>query len=140
WIRYPRDALRFSNAVKFAWSALKDEIDPQDLVCMEGLRLFDQPLFDWIRRNRDFLLQEGRWQMATKEEAEAFCEALRSGLASETREDQVEVLCTLFPTRASVIRDGHGLGEPYHKTGARHGVAYKAGYDAYFSLFPSPNH
>jgi hypothetical protein len=41
WIRSPRDVVRLANAVKFSWPAVESEIDPQDLVAMEGLRLFD---------------------------------------------------------------------------------------------------
>jgi hypothetical protein len=140
WIRYPRDVLRLSNAVKFAWPALENEIDPQDLLCMEGLRIFDQPLFDWIRRNRDFLLAQGRFRIASDEVKAAVGEDLKNSLASETRQDQLEVLCTLFPTLARIIQRRRIFDcEQYNETVKRRGIASKAGYDAYFSLFPSPN-
>jgi len=139
WIRYPRDVMRLSNAVKFAWSALENEIDPQDLLCMEGLRLFDAPLFDWIRRNRDFLLNQGRYRMFSEERKAPAFELLRNSLAPETREDQLELLCALFPTQTKNIKgkqaSGSG-GEAYFKLARRRGVGCKAGYDAYFSQFP----
>ena len=49
WMRHPRDVQRLANAVKFSWPSLEGEIDPQDLFIMEGLRLFDNQVFDWIR-------------------------------------------------------------------------------------------
>ena len=61
WVRHPRDALRLANAVKFAWPAIAGEIDAQDFLAMEGLRLFDAAAFDWVRWNRDFLFSEGRF-------------------------------------------------------------------------------
>ncbi|PNB33083.1 hypothetical protein C1X73_38390, partial [Pseudomonas sp. FW305-130] len=30
WLRHPRDVVRLSNAMHFAWAALKDEIDAYD--------------------------------------------------------------------------------------------------------------
>jgi hypothetical protein len=64
WIKHPRDVQRLANAVKFSWPALKGEIDQQDLFIVEGLRLFDERAFDWIRWNRDWLFSEGRFLMA----------------------------------------------------------------------------
>jgi hypothetical protein len=142
WIRYPRDVMRLSNAVKFAWSALENEIDPQDLLCMEGLRLFDAPLFDWIRRNRDFLLNQGRYRMFSEERKAPAFELLRNSLAPETREDQLELLCALFPAQTKIIRGEEASrfgGEAYFELVRRRGIGCEAGYDAYFSQFPSPN-
>jgi KAP family P-loop domain len=110
WIRYPRDVFRLCNAVKFASAALEHEIDPKDLI--------SEPVFDWIRRNRDFLLREGRFLWASQEQTAAVGEALRSRLAPERRESQIEVLCALFPTNARVI-SGTTVGvdsEPYFET------------------------
>jgi hypothetical protein len=58
----PRDVLRLANAVKFSWPTLEGEIDPVDLLAMEGLRLFDTQAFNWIRDNRDFLFRDGHYQ------------------------------------------------------------------------------
>ena len=41
WIKHPRDVARLANALRFSWPALAGEIDAQDLLCMEGLRLFE---------------------------------------------------------------------------------------------------
>src|SRR5258707_10253799 len=64
WIRHPRDVQRLANAVRFSWPALEGEIDPQDLLIMEGLRLFDERVFYWVKWNRDWLFNEGRYFMA----------------------------------------------------------------------------
>ncbi|MDR5777704.1 MULTISPECIES: P-loop NTPase fold protein [unclassified Caballeronia] len=41
WLLKPRDVLLLTNALKFSWPALEGEIDPGDLLTMEGLRLFE---------------------------------------------------------------------------------------------------
>lgn len=61
WIQYPRDVTRLSNALKFIWPTIGSEIDASDLLTMEGLRLFEPALFEWIRKSRDFLLREGKY-------------------------------------------------------------------------------
>ncbi|MGO4389055.1 P-loop NTPase fold protein [Microvirga sp. 2YAF29] len=141
WIRYPRDVSRLANAVKFSWPALEGEIDPQDLLGMEGLRLFDNQAFEWVRQNRDFLFSEGRFVLAQDKAKNKVGEDLRNSLPPETRDQIVDVLCTLFPTRAEIIRgrDAYGEHENYFEIVNRGGIAHQTGYDAYFSLFPSPD-
>lgn len=141
WIRYPRDVARLANGVTFAWAALDGEIDAQDLLAIEAMRLFDPYLFAWIRRSRDFLMSEGRWQMILDDERKAYAARLRESLPEETRKDQIDVLCTLFPTRAELLHGDNrwGSSEPYHSVMRRRGLASPAGYDGYFALHPSPN-
>ena len=140
WIRSPRDVLRLSNAIKFAWPALKGEIDPGDLLAIEGLRLFDNEVFNWIRSNKDYLFSQGRFQMLSEDERAAVSKRLRESLPEDSRDQILDLLCTLFPTRSKFIRgDSLSGGESYSETVKRRGVGSEAGYDAYFSLFPSPN-
>jgi predicted KAP-like P-loop ATPase len=140
WMRHPRDVMRLSNAVKFSWPALKGEIDPQDLFAMEGLRLFDPIAFDWVRWNRDFLFTEGRFRYSTNAEREAVGKAVRDCLPERTREQTLWVLIALFPSQEKWITGTRLIGdEPDWEIVKRRGIGSPAGYDAYFSLFPSPN-
>jgi predicted KAP-like P-loop ATPase len=100
WVRYPRDVLRLANAVKFSWPALRGEIDAQDLLAMEGLRLFDPIVFDWVRWNRDFLFSEGRFLMSTDEVREVAVKDLQESLSTETREPLLRLLSVLFPSQS----------------------------------------
>ena len=61
WMHHPRDVTRLSNALKFVWPSIQGEIDAVDVLAMEGLRLFEPRLFEWIQGNRDFLFEEGRY-------------------------------------------------------------------------------
>jgi hypothetical protein len=45
----------------------------------------------------------------------------------------------LFPQRAKDFVEGSGLAQPYFEVVRRRGIGVLEGYDAYFSLFPSPN-
>lgn len=138
WINYPRDVLRFSNALKFAWPALKGEFDSQDLVAIEGMRLFDPIAFDWIRRNRDFLFSEGAYMMGSDEKRKANVEALKASLPPSTIDPIVELLTVLFPDHGKWFEDDrYMIRENRVASQARRGLASEAGYDSYFALHPS---
>jgi len=135
WARQPRDIVRLANSLKFCWPALKGEIDPDDLICMEGLRLHDRGLFEWIRDNREALIDSVMPVDKDKraEVAAAFAEQFKN-----TRADAVGLMVRLFPNRAEMFRqDRFGMdGETWSSVRARRGIATAAGYDAYFSLRP----
>src|SRR5262249_814965 len=138
WIRHPRDVFRLTNAVKFSWPALQGEIDPRDLFALEGLRLFDEHIFHWIRWNRDFLFHEGRYFMADKDAGEGPLKALLDKIPDIDRQAVFNVLAVLFPHKRKHFGD-RSQGEQHFETVRRRGVGCEAGYDAYFALYPSPN-
>jgi energy-coupling factor transporter ATP-binding protein EcfA2 len=138
WINLPRDVLRYSNALKFAWPALKGEFDAQDLVAVEGLRLFDPTAFDWIRRNRDFLFDEGRYFMGAEDERITNVEALKASLPTATVGPVIELLTVLFPSQGKWLEGNrYTIRENHVASQARRGIATEAGYDSYFALRPS---
>nr|WP_280988249.1 KAP family NTPase [Georhizobium profundi] len=138
WMNYPRDVLRFSNALKFVWPALEGEFDSQDLVAIEGIRLFDSTAFDWVRLNRDFLFNEGRYFMGADEERRAKVEALKESLLPTTVDVIMALLTVLFPSQGKWFQgDRYMISENYAASQARRGLASEAGYDAYFALHPS---
>jgi predicted KAP-like P-loop ATPase len=137
WIRLPRDVLRLANAVKFSWPALENEIDPQDLLAIEGMRLFDPIAFEWIRNNRSFLF--GHDLRLALDEGKAVGEELRKILPQGPCDQIVELMAALFPARAKAIfgdeRRAMG-GEAHYAVVARRGIGCEAGYDAYFGFYP----
>ena len=140
WVRYPRDVLRLANAVKFSWPALIGEIDPQDLLAMEGLRLFDATAFDWIRSSRDFLFGEGRFLMSSDEIREAAVKNLQEQLPPETREQVLHLLSVLFPSKSKLFERKYASSQEFNsEVVRRRGIGCEAGYDAYFALHPSPD-
>lgn len=140
WIRSPRDVLRLGNAVKFSWSALEGEVDPHDVLAMEGLKLFDTAAFAWLRDNRDFLFSEGVHQMAQEDAKRDAVEKLKQRLHDGERAHVMEVVSAMFPQvgKWADKRPNHG-GESHVETLKRRGVGSEAGYDSYFALYPSRN-
>lgn len=141
WIRHPRDVARYTNAIKFAASALDEELDIQDIFAMEGLRLFDPIAFNWVRWNRDFLFGEGIFRMSSDERKTAAVDALRDSLPRHTQHETLRILSLLFPNRAKFFSNNQSttFTEAHYEVVRRRGVGCEAGYDAYFNLYPSPN-
>jgi hypothetical protein len=138
WVRYPRDVLRLANAAKFSWPALKGEIDPQDLLAMEGLRLFDPIAFDWVRWNRDFLFTEGRFVMSQDDVREATVKGLKDRLPVVIRDEVLHILSVLFPSQSKWFEGKNTMFEEGHaEVRKRRGIGCEAGYDSYFGLHPS---
>jgi predicted KAP-like P-loop ATPase len=138
WVRHPRDVQRLANAVRFSWPALKDEIDPLDLFIMEGLRLFDEHVFRWVSWNRDWLFDKGRYLMADENTKKAHLKVLIDDVPVHTQEQVLRVMASLFPGQHKLFGERF-QDEPYQELVKRRGIGCEAGYDAYFSLYPSPN-
>lgn len=137
WINSPRDIVRLTNALKFSWLGLKGEIDPQDLLAMEGLRLFDEAAFNWARDNRDFLFNDGFYQMSDDETRAAVGESLKSKLNEDQKKQVLHLMAILFPQAGKWLLERHFEDESSDEVAIRRGVGCEAGYDAYFSLRPS---
>ncbi len=139
WLKSVRDVVRLSNALAFTGPALVGELDPRDLLAMEGLRLFDSATFAWIRDNRDYLIGDGRYQLIRKEEKNDRVRQLRDVIAGPARVELLALLCTLFPTRMDELsgeeRPVLSRGsETYANLSARRGIATRDGFTAYFRL------
>lgn len=138
WIRTPRDVVRLSNALKFSWSALAGEIDPQDLLAMEGLRLFDFKVFEWLRDQRDYLFNEGRFQLVNDDLKNQTTAGLRHTVPEEKWSQIEPLVIQLFPKLAVDMGDTLSLGGlDSDEVQKRRGIGSEAGYDSYFGLYPS---
>ncbi|WHA43225.1 KAP family P-loop NTPase fold protein [Agrobacterium larrymoorei] len=138
WIRSPRDIVRLSNAVKFSWPAMENEIDAQDLLAMEGIRLFDPAAFSWIRDNRDFLFTEGRFVMSNDDVKIEVANSLKDRIPDGYRSQVMRILTILFPQAGKWFEGKDHYGEEsFVEVTRRRGIGSAAGYDTYFGLHPS---
>lgn len=135
WIRRPRDVLRLSNAVKWAWPALEGNFDGADLLTMEGIKLFEPILFSWIELNRNFLFNEGEYIMGADEKRKATVSALKSAIPAGSVEPNMSLLAMLFPDHSRWFEGAFAFHHEEHADAYnRRGMASKAHYDSYFSL------
>ena len=136
WMRSPRDVVRLSNALKFSFTALCDEIDPQDLMGIEGLRLFDSVAFNWVRENRDFLFNDGWFRFVEDGVKEEAVENLKQQIPEGKRSQVLGVIMVLFPQLAKWLDSDAAFAaeESYNEVEKRRGVGCAVGYDSYFGL------
>ncbi|MDH7799652.1 MULTISPECIES: P-loop NTPase fold protein [unclassified Beijerinckia] len=140
WIQSPRDIIRTANAIKFAWPAIEGELDRQDLLAMEGLRLFDAAAFYWLRDNRDFIFNDGRFILADDELKNEAIEILKRRIVGDVSPQILRILSVLFPHLEKLLGDKNSFGgETDIEVAKRRGIGSEAGYDTYFGLHPSPD-
>ena len=141
WIRSPRDVVRLSNSLKFSWAALQGEIDPQDLLAIEGIRLFDFEVFTWLRESQDLLFSQGRFIVPREEEEARAIDNLRQSIPESKRDAVLTLVKHLFP-QIAIDEKGTAVrrrGIEFNDLTQRRGIGSEAGYDSYFALYPSPN-
>jgi len=140
WVKSPRDVERLGNAVGFAWPAFQGEIDPHDLLALEGLKLFDTAAFNWIRDNRDFLFRTGVHQLSQDVEKKEAVARLNQRLPESSRSQVLRIITALFPQVGKSIGERYSYSDESHvEVRKRRGVGSEAGYDCYFALHPSRN-
>lgn len=135
WMKTPRDINRYTNALKFTWPALEYEVDPADIIAMEGLRLFEPKIFDWIKANRDFLFSEGSFSFGTDDAKSEQVEVLAKLIAVHSDKSVTPLLACLFPTRAKQITGKeHSIGEPHYQVVRRRGIGHVNAFQTYMAF------
>ncbi len=135
WIKTPRDINRYANALKFTWPALENEVDPADIIAMEGLRLFEPKIFDWIKANRDFLFPEGSFAFETDDAKREQVEVLAKLIEAHSDKSVIPLLACLFPKRAKEITGKeHSIGEPHYQVVRRRGIGHVNVFQTYMAF------
>jgi predicted KAP-like P-loop ATPase len=107
----PRRFTRYLNTLAFALPLLRDEVNPSDLMLIEGLRVFYPTLYSLVKNNSNVFLgslldgelkdQEHRLQTE-----EFWRNIIEDALKTYTRKQQTSgrnLLLTLFPRLASIF-------------------------------------
>jgi hypothetical protein len=135
WMKTPRDINRYTNALKFTWPALENEVDPADIIAMEGLRLFEPKIFDWIKANRDFLFSEGSFRFRADDAKSEQVTVLEGLIADYSDKSVIPLLACLFPNRAKKITGNkHSLGEPHYQVVRRRGIGHVNVFKTYMAF------
>jgi len=135
WMKTPRDINRYTNALKFTWPALENEVDPADIIAMEGLRLFEPKIFDWVKANRDFLFSEGSFGLGTDDAQSERVEVLAKLISVHSDKSVIPLLACLFPTRAKQITGkDHSTAEPHYQLVRRRGIGHVNVFQTYMAF------
>ena len=100
WVQKPRDVIRLAAAFNFAGEQLKDEVDLQDVLILEGLRLFQPKVYDWIRQNDAFLFGT-RSSYMTDTKKQEIGQSLVECVEPDSKDDTLSLVVNLFSHRAA---------------------------------------
>ena len=133
WVKKPRDAIRLAGAFNFIGDQLKGEVDLQDVIILEGFRLFQPKVYEWIRQNDAFLFGTRVAYMSDERKRE-IGESLISCVEPEEKEDTLSLITNLFPHRADSIPGRSSYGSASHYQASIKGyVQTEPAYRAYFA-------
>jgi predicted KAP-like P-loop ATPase len=135
-LQTPRMCKRYANALIFALPILKDEVNPVDLMLIEGIRVFYPALYKFIRKNRDLFagtISTGQYDQQKNKEIEV---RKIDGTLEEFAQDAIyakTLLMTLFPKLKGLYGNMH-YGSDWEKGWANEKrVSSKDYFDRYFS-------
>lgn len=133
WINKPRDAVRLACAFNFIARQLESEVDLQDILILEGLRLFQPEVFEWVRDNDAFLFGS-QISFLTEEDKKAKGKELSALINEAHRSSSLKLLTNIFPqiTKSLPMRYS-GSGTSYYHASIKGFVQSEQAYRAYFA-------
>lgn len=117
----PRMAKRYGNALTFALPILKDEVNPVDLMLLEGIRIFYPYLYEYIRENPELYLGDhSDWLNSGIEDHERL-ELLQHGFESLSKADRKcaeKLIQSLFPSTKAIFNNVSYWNGKYESKGS----------------------
>lgn len=103
-IKTPRTAKQFANVVRFSLGLLPGEVNPVDVMILEGMRLFAREVFDNVKEHL-IPKAEPHWLDDSvdrdDEKSDAFLKKLLEGVQGEVSKAWRSTLIMLFPAKLS---------------------------------------
>lgn len=136
-IQTPRMAKRYANALVFSLPILKGEVNPVDLMLIEGIRVFYPRLYDVVRSNPEVFLgslldRHANIERAKQRGIEIINKGLE-GLTSDESEAAKRLLLVLFPRLGGILgRTLYGR-QWQHKWAEEQRIASEQHFNRFFS-------
>lgn len=134
----PRKAKLYGNSLMFALPILKGEVNPIDLMFIEGIRVFCPPLYEFIRDNQDVFTgsyRDSAFRDANGEKERA--KALIDGVLNQGRiinkPGFIQLLKTMFPKLQAVYANVHHDPQWYSSWSASQRICALDYYSRFFS-------
>jgi predicted KAP-like P-loop ATPase len=133
----PRLAKRFVNGLTFSLPLLKDEVNPVDMILIEGVRTFYPRLYASIRDNADAYLgthfSRDRGGEDVKEQAKTIINGALEGLSDHDKKAAKVVIQELFPRTG--VRGMFNMGSYGAEWDARWAQAKRIAAQRYFHRY-----
>ena len=119
FITTPRDIVRLTNILNATYPAVKDEVNPVDVIAIESLRVFRPEIYDLIRKNPKFFVGQTNTKgflFPSLDELKSFHSSLLEQLQDEDKEPVKRLLLQLFPKLEAVWYNNTYYGEKHEET------------------------
>jgi predicted KAP-like P-loop ATPase len=109
-----RDVTRYVNSLRFAFSMVKNEVNPIDFLAITALQVFEPAVYAGIRDNKDVFsgIFNGSYREdrdAESKQARARCDEILDRVALLSKEELKEFLKRMFPKLESIYGNmGYG--------------------------------
>ncbi|MGP5311964.1 KAP family P-loop NTPase fold protein [Psychrobacter faecalis] len=143
-ITTPRKAKLYGNILTFSLPILKGEVNPVDLMLIEGVRAFYPRLYESIRDNEKlfvgtFPTSSGSSYDADKDLIKTLIDNALSTTTSSNKEDLKELLKNLFPKLQAVYGKMHYAGDSHKVWTDNQRICSKNYFSRYFGYSVSPS-
>ncbi len=143
-ITTPRKAKLYGNILTFSLPILKGEVNPVDLMLIEGIRAFYPRLYESIRDNEKlfsgtFPTSSGSSYDADKDLIKILIDNALSTTTSSNKEDLKELLKSLFPKLQAVYGKMHYAGDSHKIWNDNQKICSKNYFSRYFGYSVSPS-
>lgn len=143
-ITTPRKAKLYGNILMFSLPILKGEVDPVDLMLIEGIRAFYPRLYETIRDNEElfvgaFSISSGSSNDADKELIKTLIDNALNKTESSNKENLRDLLKNLFPKLQAVYGRTYHSGDSYKIWNDNQRVCSKNYFSRYFGYSVAPN-
>lgn len=133
----PRNVIRLLNSLLITYPPVSQEVNPIDFIAIETLRIFETPVYETIRRNRDMFagtLGPNEFRAGQIASHKPFHEAWL-GIVSSDRQKFVKALVTeLFPKLKGVWSTSSYGSEPFLVWRRQMRIVVPESFDVYFRL------
>ncbi len=133
----PRKAKLYGNILMFSLPILKGEVNPVDLMLLEGLRTFTPELYDAIRKNKNSFIGTFRdsYHYDPEPEKQKIRSVIEEALTKIGKETfgYIELLKNMFPKLQAVYGNMHYGNEWHQKWNDGQRICADAYFDRYFT-------
>ncbi|AKH20051.1 KAP family P-loop NTPase fold protein [Sedimenticola thiotaurini] len=133
----PRKAKLYGNILMFSLPILKGEVNPVDLMLLEGLRTFAPELYEIVRKNKDSFV--GTFHDSYHHNAEPEKQRIKDlidGVLTKTGKvtsGYIELLKNMFPKLQAVYGNMHYGSDWYQKWNDGQRICAEGYFDRYFT-------
>jgi predicted KAP-like P-loop ATPase len=102
FVTTPRAVARLSNIVGLTFPPVAGDVNDLDFVCIEALRVFCRPAYDFIRRHGEWFTGPASESWTEVDRLKQFHDAWVAGLPAPDRQPVIQLVTSLFPRLAMV--------------------------------------